>query len=265
MAYSRKRARKYIRRVRRATRRFSRMGRKSTGIRAPYGSRGFFGPGYRRGGKSYIELKKFDSGDTALAGMAATQSFNLLAEVNDAAAQSVCIFSPPTGSGIFNRIGSRVMVRSIQIRGDIVPTNVNNTTRDFCRLICAVDMQANGTAGSPSNSDVLGNGASPANGYDARSFNNLNNRARFKILMDYKWTNFVGTQSELLAPGGGKVTLIDFYKKVNFPVTFNGGTTGLPADIQTGKIFIIAMGLQTNASAAGHTFQLTTRVRFVDP
>lgn len=261
MAYSRKRARKYFRRVKRATRRY---GRKTTGIKAPYGSRGFYGPGYKKRGKIYVELKKFDSGDTGLTGMPVVNPGTNSFDINFLdTGESICIFAPPVGSGISDRVGRRVNVRSIQCRGSIRARDPATVRSDFCRLLLVVDMQANGTALSPGGNDVLGNGNFPTSIWGAEAYNNLNNRSRFKILMDWKYSNMTGS-GENMAPGAAS-TMLDYYKKVNFPVTFTGGNTGLPADIATAKIFLLAVGRHPLTGDLGHVMTLTTRVRFVDP
>lgn len=260
MAYSRKRARKYYRRIKRTTRKFAR----STGIRAPYRSGGFFGPGYKKRGKVYVELKKVDSGDPGAPGTPSNPTFSMACTTTGA---SEAIFFPPVGSQINQRIGRRVMVKSIQCRGRVQATDPAMVGNDFVRLLLVLDMQPNSTAGAPGLTDVLGLGANPAVA-TSLSFNNLNNRSRFKILMDWKKAFITatpaGTMEKIgLAPGSENVT-IDYYKKVNFPVTFNSGSSADPGDITTGKIFLLAVGAQASA-AAGYTFFLETRVRFIDP
>lgn len=207
----------------------------------------------------YIELKKWDSGDVVLAGLPATQDFILAADNNGAA---VTIFGPAVGSQINERIGRRVIVRSVQVRGWWQPAAGATYNEQFSRLIIGIDTQANGTATTPTITELLGNGAAVPVA-SALSFNNLNNRSRFKILYDWKLGNVVmNGVGTLLAPGANSIT-IDWYKKVNFAVTFNSGTTGSPAETITNRLFAFACGTRTTTAAGQFTLQ--SRVRFLDP
>lgn len=64
---------------------------------------------------------------------------------------SACLFDPIPGTGIDNRIGRRVAVHSLKIRGEIEIPNVNDAAVGtqacaaiLCRLIIVLDKQTNG-------------------------------------------------------------------------------------------------------------------------
>ena len=76
-----------------------------------------------------------------------------------------------------DRIGRKIIVRSIQLRGLVYPLDTTTAT-SLCRMILLYDCQTNGAA--PAITDVITSATSTAP-------LNLNNRDRFKILMDKQW------------------------------------------------------------------------------
>ena len=58
------------------------------------------------------------------------------------------LFCPTEGSAINNRVGRRAPIRSIKIRGDIIPSTIDNitgaSTSPMIRMILYQDMQTNG-------------------------------------------------------------------------------------------------------------------------
>ena len=112
------------------------------------------------------------------------------------------------------------------------------------------DAQTN--AAAPSVSDVLATTA-----YDASL--NLNNRDRFKILMDKfvthdAYTNGAGTQT--VAGGGTRV--VKKYIRCNHDVVF-GGTGATVGDIQSGSLIFLYIG-----STATYAMDYNIRTRFID-
>lgn len=272
MAYSRKRARKYFRRVKRSFRKL----RRSTGIAAPRSTRGFYGPGAKRRGKIHVELKKYDSFDTTQAmngGTPTEYKFNLTATDNTDNSNVVSIFQPAVGSGFNQRIGRRVMVKSIAINMSLIPGGNSTGLAGVSRLVCMVDSQPNAATANPAVADMIGNGGTGPTNCNVFSGNNLDYRARFRTVMN-KVVSHMSTIGESVAaaataPRGFSASATsselhcDFYKKVNFAVTFNGGTNGQKEDINTNKILLFAIGLRATPDHC--TWTGSTRVRYIDP
>lgn len=144
------------------------------------------------------------------------------------------------------RIGRQILMKSIQIKG-ILSSTATTGVRQFCRMLVVYDNQTNGNALAAT--DVL----NQANVYDPR---NLDNRMRFLILFDQTYA--------VQAPGvDGSQHVINYYKKISLPTTYNSGDAGTVADIATGSLYMIFIGTE----AAGDTdanISVAARVRYLD-
>lgn len=164
------------------------------------------------------------------------------------------LFNITQGSGESDRIGRKITVKSMYVRGNILlpaATDINNT-QDELRVIIYQDKQSNGAAAAVT--DIVQNA-------DLRSFLNLANKNRFRILAD---KNYV-----ILAPGvGGNGTTHSVgaagkhYKislpKLNIPVEYTA-STGAITDLASNNIGVLTFsknGLITNTWRC--------RVRFYD-
>jgi len=265
MAFSAKRGRKYARRIRRV--RYQRGRARTTGIRAPMATRGFYNNSKKtnRGGRA--ELKVWDSFTAAGTGAPASNFFALpcTAAIDATNVRAIC--QPTVGNGFDQRIGRRIIVKQIQINGQLRQTDGTVVSPSMCRLLVVIDMQANGT-GRALIQDIIGLGvATPgAANVHSQSFMNLNNRSRFKIIADIKMTpmattNVVGGPATGTPLAMSGTNMVNIFKKVNFPITFNAGTNSDDTTVSTGAILIAAIG----QTATNWEWALTTRVRFIDP
>jgi len=172
------------------------------------------------------------------------------------------------GTGVSARVGRRVCLKSVQIRGvmsarlysgDI--TNLPSLDGISWRMVLAWDTQPNATPITVNTilvSDSI------------QSLTNLNNRERFKILMDKVGTfSFTGAVPSTSGDTDGNAISVaqhtfKKYIKLNHVTTFNAGTTGDVTDIVTGALWLLMM--TTASSVAGETsnYILSTRVRYTD-
>lgn len=150
------------------------------------------------------------------------------------------------GSDINNRIGRQVELRSIQLRVQSFST-FNTGIDQWNRALIVYDRQSNGA--SPAITDVL-------TAATINAVRNLNNRKRFKILMDK--TVYLNAAGET-----DSGTFYDFYRKLRHPVEFNAGNAGIVSDIQSGAIYLIAIGSATAGNTAGNIL-FSSRIRFTD-
>ena len=129
-----------------------------------------------------------------------------------------------TGSDFTDRIGRKIILKSVYVRGIIKP--VDSQTNDaLCRMMVVYDMQANGAA--PAITDILKSATS-------QSQLNMNNRDRFKIIFD----KVVALGARDIASGyTGLVNVVPIkkYKKLRHETVFSG-TLSTIGSISTGAL-----------------------------
>lgn len=146
------------------------------------------------------------------------------------------------GDGVSERIGRKVTVRSIQLRGYLA-TNTVTATMDVVRVIIFVDRQVNAVA--PTVAEVLQTAT-------FEQFRNLENRARFRILFSKAYA--VGNQyCQSYVP-------IDWYKKISIPTIYSG-TGATSASITTNGLYILLI-CEEATNPSRHS--LRWRVRYTD-
>jgi len=205
--------------------------------RGPYRTGGFYGASVRSPG----EKKVIDVAQTTTA-VNTTGSVTLLNGV-------------ATGTDFTDRIGRRTNVTAIQLRGFFTPDLTSATiTQNLARILIVEDQQTNGVIATIA--DIL-NAVTPT------SFMNMSNRERFKVHMDQQLAlgpqNFTSDLVCAPCPGGH---VINFYKKVNIPMVFEG-TAATIASISSGALYLVTVG---NVAAGNLDSQLlwSSRVRFID-
>lgn len=160
-----------------------------------------------------------------------------------------CLNPCSQGTSSITRIGDKIVVKQVQVRGEVHPVDAA-TADSLCRVIVVQDMQPNG-AGVAAITDILKSA-------NANSFNNLDNRRRFKILKDAKMAVGMRANGDTNSPN---VYPIDMFIKCNIP-TIYGGNAGTAADIQENSIYLVTVGSQ--ATGLGGQLSATCRVRFTD-
>lgn len=157
-----------------------------------------------------------------------------------------------TGTDFTDRVGRKIVMKSVYVRGIIFPDDFS-TLNSLARIMIVYDMQANGVA--PAITDILKSASSV-------SQLNLNNRDRFKIIMDKQWVlgaiDNTATQS---VAGSPTVHALKKFTRLNHETLFNG-TTAAIGSIATGALFLVTIG--TQAAGAAATTTISTRVRFED-
>lgn len=166
------------------------------------------------------------------------------------------------GSQNFNRIGRKIQMKSLQIRGAFLSTDT--TTLDtVMRLVVVYDKQANGAAPTWANIVTSQNiaGATASTVFDMI---NLDNRDRFEIIRDQMYT-IAAKDSTATQAFSGSPTIVcvnDFIRLGKRETVFNAGTAGTIGDITSGSLYVFFIANQTNAN--GVFFQGTFRTRFID-
>jgi len=176
----------------------------------------------------------------------------------------------PQGDLSHQRNGNRIMVTKLTFRfGCMIDTNTHDNwnnvvkTSSTWRVILYVDTQTNGAAAAIG--DLFDTSIANEHAFDV--FNNLDNKGRFKTLMD-KYINLESTAitfngTQYLQPGVMK----EFKKSIplNLPVTFSG-TDGSLGTIRTNNIgcFIFCNSFGGNTDVTQRKFAYRFRVRYTD-
>lgn len=158
-----------------------------------------------------------------------------------------------TGTDFTNRIGRKIIIKSIQLRGLVLPED-DETSNTIARVMLVHDLQTN--AALPNITDVLDTN-------NANSFMNLSNRDRFRVLMDKIMPmGRVSTGVGVVFSNGKNTYIVNKYKKVRIEEIFSG-TTNAIGSIASGSVYILTTGL--SAAGSGAKFVAQARIRFEDP
>lgn len=211
-----------------------------TPSRVPLASRG-----YR---PNRTELKVFDT---------AVATYNVNSTV---VFTSLCI--PQLGSDMNNRIGRKINLKTVQIRGflrigsaAIQPPAQSEVAAQFIRMILVWDSQPNGAV--PTAIQLL-NTAVP------ESQLNLDGRDRFKVIRDKMYTlgPYVFDSASSTYNTERTAVPVKIFKKINLESIFST-STGVVADITSGNLLIMWLGTGTGINGPSE-FTGSYRVRFDD-
>jgi len=212
-----------------------------TGSRVPIASRGY---------RMNRTEKKVADIDSATYQANTTGSITLLA-------------NPSLGTDMTNRVGRRIVLKSVYIRGFVAsqpavgPTAANAAAQQV-RMIIFADLQPNGAA--PAIGAVLKE-ALP------NSQLNLDNRDRFKVYCDKVYNldpyGFLTTAGSQYASMSNQIKQVKKYKKINLEVIFNSTNGGTIGDINSGALYMLWVGSTATGTADANAV-VTTRVRFID-
>jgi len=186
------------------------------------------------------------------------------------------------GSSFFQRIGNKISMKSLKIRGHVTPSpagiwdSTNNVlTGDYLRWFVIYDRQPNGVA--PLIQDVLRDTNNATTVITNQSGINPLNRDRFLILRDqtFSTNNFVNitvgtvpvSQAIAIGPQGlgqegkGDFTVDDFIKLKGLETVYNVNNAGGIGDIQTGSLFFF---ITTDLGGAKYQIDCQFQLRYYD-
>lgn len=160
--------------------------------------------------------------------------------------------SIPQGSATNERIGRKVTLKSIQMRGYAVSNATTLVT--YCRVMIVYDRQPNKALAGIT--DILDSA-------DSLSFPNSGNSDRFRTLYNKSFA-VVGNNTT-----GGQQTeksmhVMDWFKNVNLPVQYATGASGAITNITTGSLLLVTCGNVISSTADGD-LTVGFRVSFSDP
>jgi len=166
------------------------------------------------------------------------------------------------GSQNYNRIGRKIFMRSLQIRGAVNLTDTTAGLNVVFRMVIVYDKQSNGSAPTWANiftsQNIAGTTAS-----DVYAMVNLDNRDRFVILRDKLFVpgaiDNTATQTYAMGPG---VIVMNEYIPIKLETIYNAGTAGTIGDITSGSLYCFWISNANNN--AGVTASVAFRMRFED-
>jgi len=193
------------------------------------------------GGQITADNHYFDTERTATAIASNTASWTA-SEYDPNTSAMLCLFAPVIGDDIANRIGRKIFVKSIRLKGIITcaPQTAQSTTPDVpvvIRMIVYQDKQTNGAQSQ--GEDVISSGAA-SNALNM--FTNSTNFGRFNIVKD----KFITLQNPTMAgitatyEQSGLNRQFKMNCKVNQWVSYNATNGGTVADVVDNSWHFIA-------------------------
>jgi len=171
------------------------------------------------------------------------------------------------GAGIPNRIGNKIALKSLRLRGTVQTTGANGAPSQQARFMIIYDRQVNGVY--PAVDTILSDvsTANVVNPGNYLSSINPNFYDRYIVLCDKIFILGPTTTgaSELNGPTEMKGYVIDeFIKLKGLEVQFSTSTNNSPiGDLTTGALYLIGWGDITNGNEASY-MDMTCRLRFYD-
>ena len=156
------------------------------------------------------------------------------------------------GDDYNSRDGRQVTIKSVQLRGLILPQD-QNTLNTFARVMLVWDNAANGT---------LATIAQILTAATSNSFPLVDNAHRFTVLMDRSFAvgrnQDTATQAYSNSPN---VHTLEFYRKMDSVAQYSGTAANI-ASVQNGALLLVTIG--NSGAGQGANFEAATRVRFTD-
>lgn len=191
--------------------------------------------------------------------------------VTNTSAAAVNLISVPQAVGDNSRVGQRIRLFNLKIRGFIsfYPAATGIVQCDTLRLIIVYDRQTNGVAPTWANL-ILNIGAGTSTAFDPP---NWYERGRYKILRDYHIpvpamtatvaAGLITAAAPLTPPAPTSTELqLDFFKALKGKLdTIYSGTGATTANINGGAIFVFA---QCSQGTGWWNYDFTSSIEFMD-
>jgi len=198
-----------------------------------------------------IEKKFYDKTFSGEIGVAVANA------VSDPAANASCLNAVEQGDGESQRDGRKIVIKSVQVRGDIrgqIEQNQDDVNKaKVVRILLVQDRQTNGA--QMTGTQMLTGATNVEHAYY-----NLQYSQRFKVLYDKTFVlqcNTVGTDGANTNSVGFSAASFKIFRNVNIPVTFTSTAENI-ANIADNSLHMLALSSETNVDLA-----YESRIRFV--
>lgn len=171
--------------------------------------------------------------------------------------------APAQGDGAQNRDGKQIIIKNINVRGEVHRENVSAQTTVPGHMVVVValvlDQQSNG---AQLNSEDVYN--QPGVGNTTNAVRNLEYSKRFKVLayerLEFDSPPFIWNGSNMNV--GGSVKKFEWNKKVNIPVNFTTGTTAGISNVVDNSLHVVAWATIATTPDIAY-LEYAARIRFV--
>jgi len=211
-----------------------------------------------------LEKKFFDTAVAAVALNAASDASAGEFDPTALPGAVACLSAPAQGDGEQNRDGKRIVIKSLQIKGQCaIPAQEGIADPPYpCKVFIAVvqDMQTNGA--QLNSEDVFKNQMNTSAGA-ADPLRNLLFASRFRVLKSGTYDLTPNNNGHLAANDfyhGGSLVDFEWFIPLEMPVNFNSGTTAVIANVIDNSIHVIAYASSTFNTP---TIQYNARIRFM--
>lgn len=150
------------------------------------------------------------------------------------------------GDDIGKRIGRKITLKSVQIKGTI-KSYPSSGVAQVVRILLVYAKRVDGV--EPPITDLV----NPSNIHSLRNTDFL---SKYTVLFDK--TMFLSQSGQ-----EGSIKQIKMYKKINLPQTFDSGNDGDVKDIQTGPLYLFAFGTEVQGTTSNQ-YSILSRVWYTD-
>jgi len=172
-----------------------------------------------------------------------------LSPTETAIVPTTCLCTTSQGAGSDQRIGRRILVKSVYVRGRVFAPTTMTGAASF-RMIIFQDKQPNGALAAPLDLLLANEFLSPLN---------LGNSKRFKVLADET------LDGRTISVDTVEGINFERYIKTNIDVGYvNGAGAGTEADVLTNGIYAMVFFGGFGAGATAPTGKLWFRIRYTD-
>lgn len=211
--------------------------RRGSGYTRRVGMYGRFGTG--RSNNAQIEKKFFDTSIGLPAGGNAVSASN---------SQGAILVGIAQGTGASQRIGQKIIVKSIQLKLQAVLAS-GAVDADIMHVYLWQDTQTNGAY--PALTDIYAN-----SGPIGTNLRTMEESARFKLLKHFVFQ--LNSDAGVATAFGGDIRQDECYLKCNIPIVFNS-STGAIGEIKSNNLIMTFGSSNSTATVSGNA-----RVRYTD-
>lgn len=160
----------------------------------------------------------------------------------------------PQGAATSERVGKRIALKSLQMRGQIHASSTSGVKWNVGAYMIVYDRRPTGNL--PSVTDILSGAASP------NSFNNDDNTSRFRIL---KRVDVTIAGNLLNDNNADMLQDASFYLPLKgLPVVFKNAGTGAIGDIEVGALYLVTTGEPAGGTNGNPYLSAAFRTRYTD-
>jgi hypothetical protein len=155
----------------------------------------------------------------------------------------------PQGTSVVSRVGKRILIKSIQLRGRVEA----DTAATIAPWAFMLVYDKRPTGALPAITDILVS-------ISSQSLNNDDNSGRFQILHRQDGVTIGNNTTPTV---GTEAVTVNTFVKVNKASVYKAGTTGAIAEIEQGAIYLVTVGTIA-AGTADANLVAAFRTRFRD-